>query len=236
MVAEESPDVFPELLKQLADGLSIHTRIAARYWLALALVSGLTVMPIPDGGSITLPFLSKVATTQEFYPFAFMLISLLAIGYSSASSQGIRTRELAQRLIDNTKDKYLYPFDIHIQDVFDAVVSPSINRMAPLVQILQGKQQFLTRDSVAQRSRILVFYFGILRFVAILVVNIFPGYALITAFAKSSMFRLCPVWGIPVCLFWTVGIVAISVLSQSLCSDIDYFLKSVRRIQGTAEH
>jgi len=238
MIAKKPFDVFPELLKQLADGLSIHTRIAARYWLALALVSAVTVIPTPQKNLLLLPFLSVQAPARDFYAFAFILISLLVIGYGSASCQGIRTRQLAQLFINGCRKEFLHPSGLHIQDVFDCIVSPSINRMAPLAQILQGKQQFFAKDqSVPRRPTILIGYFTTLRLVGVLAVYVFPGYALVVAFVKSSMYRpSASLWGIPVYLFWLVGIVAILVLVQSLCFDIRYFLESVRRIRNTPKN
>ena len=221
------------MLKQLADGMSIHTKASVHYWLALALVSALTVIPGPQEDSVKLPFLSVEASARDFYAFAFILISLLLLGYGSANCQMIRTRLLAQQYIDNTTKKFLSPGDIHIQDILDSIMSPSINRVAPLVQILQGKEQFYTqRRKHAGGSMILVAYFTILRLVTLLAVYVFPGYALIFAFLNSGMSRLsAAIWNIPVCVFWFVGIVAVVVLAQSFIIDVAYFVRSACRIR-----
>ncbi len=78
---------IPDFLIQLTDGLSVHVKSATRYWLALALISVITItstIPVEPKNekevlNIALPFnLGKINKVQ-YYPFSAALISLLII-------------------------------------------------------------------------------------------------------------------------------------------------------------
>src|SRR5271157_4427769 len=73
-----------------------------------------------------------------------------------SSTTGIRfgqcpgTRRLVQRYIGHEKQigsVYIIKKLIHIQDVLDSITTPSIGRVAPLAQILQGRNQFYPEGS-----------------------------------------------------------------------------------------
>ena len=223
----------PDILRQLSAGFSTQVKVATKYWLALAVVSTLIVMATPRNGELTLPFFSISVFIGDFYPFVFILLSLLVIGYGSAHSQGIRTRMLIQRYIDSSSEKFLSNGDLHLQDVFDSLVVPSINRIAPLAQILQGKNQFYSRIPTRStwRSILLGGYFAVLRFVGLLAIEIFPAYALIVSLYKGKLFSsdATPL-NIPIYFFWFVGAVAFLVLIQMFILDISYSITSLNRI------
>ena len=231
--ASNSSNSVPEILKQLSQGFSTQAKVAAKYWIALAIASTLTVMATPKEGYLTLPFFSVSVTIGDFYPFVFILLSLLVIGYGSANSQAIRTRILIQRYIDNSAHKFISDADIHVQDLFDSTISPSLARVAPLAQILLGKNQFYSRTSTPPtwKSIVLGGYFAVLRVVGLLAIEVFPAYALIVSVNKGNLSSPAATpLNIPVYFFWFVGGVAFLILIQTFILDISYAIRSVRRI------
>jgi hypothetical protein len=235
-MSTDSTPTVPDLLGRLAEGFSQQNRIATSYWIALAIVAALSLIPSPLSGKIALPFLSVEVSTADFYPFATILISLLIVGYGSSNVQVTRTRRLVHKYLDSKRksgEEFIVPATIHLQDVFDSITTPSINRVAPLAQILQGQNQFYPEASKRSllRSIIASIYFVLLRGVGMLTIEVFPGYALAMAFLKGNL--IVPgsnPWGIPVIFFWAVGAVAYIILIQLLVIDVLFGIRSVKRI------
>jgi hypothetical protein len=224
---------IPELFRQLSEGFSKQQKFAANCWIALAVVSTLTVMPKPMNGSVKLPFFLTEVPIGDFYPFALVLLSLFVISYGSATCQAVRARMLIQKYIDKSRHKFLSPAQLHIQDIFDSIVPANINRVAPLAQILLGKHQFFSEIAERPVGRLIisVIYFILLRLVGILVIEIFPFYALLVAFFKGNLFScVAKPWNIPVYFFWFLSFVAFLVLLELLCLDVAYALRSIGRI------
>lgn len=229
----------PPLLTQLAEGFSKQNKVSASYWIALALVAIVTVIPNPVMGDIKFPLLPSIEMpAADFYPFACILISLLTVGYGSATSQVTRTRRLVDKYLKSKQmwsKEYLVPSTIHIQDVFDAVTTASINRVAPLAQILQGKKQFFPEAN--DRSTIVSIlssaYFILLRAVGALAIEIFPGYALTTSIIKGKLLEnISKPWGLPSQLFLVVAFVAYIIMFQLLVIDFLTGRRAVLRINA----
>lgn len=222
---------LPEIFVKLNDGFSVQTKIAWKFWIALAIVSALAIISSYGTGDVTIPFIGEVKRT-DFFPFATILISILLIGYSSAQIQAIRTRRLLQKIIDNTKEEVILPGDVHLQDVFDGITSPAVNRVAPLAQILQGKHQFLPDSDNC--PVILVFlsiaYYIILKLITYLVMYAFPALALARSILLGNIFTgdVCP-WNVPLFVFKTVSVIALIIALQLLVIDVLYTIRAIRK-------
>ena len=77
-----------------------------------------------------------------FVPGSSYGISILIISFGSSFSQGVRASALIQRAVDKLKDEYIFYDNIYLRDITDTLFHPSLNRVAPLAQALQGKNQF----------------------------------------------------------------------------------------------
>jgi len=73
--------------------------------------------------------------------------------------------------------------------------------------------------------------FIVLRIVGILIIEAFPGFALVTAIQKGNLLSATgKPWGIPAPFFWFVTAVGFVILFQLFYLDISYGIGSVKRI------
>ena len=86
---KETHASVPDILMKLAEGMSIQSRAATKYWIALAITSTFTVMANLKDDHLILPLISLTVSPEVFYPFVFLLLSILVIGYGSANCQAI---------------------------------------------------------------------------------------------------------------------------------------------------
>ena len=228
----------PSLLLSLTDGFSKHASIATKYWLSLSIVSILALIPTNNKAELSLPFIGQKTTSQEYYPFAAALISLLVISFGVAQCQLIRTRKYIQRFIKDYKEKCNNDSIFDIQDIFDSIVSPSMFRIAPLSQILFGKHQFYPeakKVSCPIRSVAFVYYM-VLACVRLLIMTVFPAYALIMCFTRGQLFDQSQTpWGLSIYFFWLTGMVSLLILVQVLILDIMYSFQSCKHIFASHE-
>ena len=225
-----------ESLKQLADGYSTHSRQASRYWIVLAIASLFAVTPralSEEAQKLDLPFGLGTVTKEEFYPFSAITVSLLIIGYASNTIQVSRIRMLVEKLFkkwkESTKNEYL----IHIQDIFEAITSPTITHVAPLAQIFYGKQQFFPEsDNISDKRRVATyFYYVFLKIIVVFVVYALPLYALILSVKKGNLYKWNDKsWEIPNLFFWPVLLPAFLVFCELLYLEISSLKTSYRVI------
>ncbi len=234
---ENDIELIPDALKQLAEGFSSHNKSASIYWLAIGVVSTLVIMPTTPNGQVDLPFVQANVAITDFYPFAFILLSLLIIVYGSIKSHSIRVRKLIQRYIvlynERQETNNPYRERLYLQDLFDSITSPGIAKVAPLAQIIQGKYQFY--PEAHKRPLILSIlggiYFCVLRIIGILIIEIFPGYALfLSARYINLLSNSANNWKIPKIFFLIVGFTAAIIMFQLLILDIIYAVGSLTRI------
>jgi hypothetical protein len=126
-------DEWRGLVRDLAAGVSTQAQVANRIWLALMTVSFIVVLPKKDG-SLSLPFgLGNIDRSlfyySLFYPVAFSILVVLAVAFAAAHAQVIRATKHAQ--------KELNSLPAEARDMFDMSCMPSLNRLAPLAQLLQ---------------------------------------------------------------------------------------------------
>ena len=235
---------IPDLIIQLSDGLSNHIKTSARYWMALALVSVITVISsFPESGSATitessnvfLPFGIGDIDKNYFYPFSVVLISLLTISFGAAQAQMIRARKLTNTAIRAIYRDSNLAGGIDLRDALDVINATSINRTAPLAQLILGKYQFYpTKDNQPKiRKFIAVCYQSILKVSSYLVVYLLPLYALYIAFVNGGLFNCHGnVIGLPLYFLWVVSGLATFIIFQLLYLEIYYAASAIKRIYG----
>jgi hypothetical protein len=219
---DESSTKMPEHLLKLVEGLSTYNKVVIQFWLAIAFFSILAISPTFDNDKVkmlsALPDLPK----EQLYPFAFVVICILIIGFGSAVCQAFRSRKLMQRVIDVNEKKYIVQDKIFLQDIIDSMSYPALNRVAPLAQILYGQNQFFPdTKNVSKSRRILVrVYYTLLKTFATIIMYGLPIYALLVSIL--SMYCKDRVWGLPIWIFWALGVFAVGILIELLIVDINY--------------
>jgi len=233
---------IPDLIIQLSDGLSNHIKTSARYWMALALVSVVTVISIfPESkntiittnNSVLLPFGIGDINKNYFYPFSAALISLLTISFGAAQAQMIRARKLTNTAIRAIYKDANLAGGIDLRDALDVINATSINRTAPLAQLILGKYQFYpTKDNQPKlRKFFAVCYQSILKLSSYLVVYLLPLYALYIAFVSGGLFNCHGnIIGLPLYFLWVVSSLAALIIFQLLYLEIYYAISAIKRI------
>lgn len=229
---EKKENKIPDYLLQLIEGCSTYVKVSIQFWMAIAFFSIVAISPAKaEDGKIKMPFDVGTYSERDFYPFVFVIIALLVLGFGSAFYQAGRTRKLIQRAVDNNKDALIFDDNIYLQDVIDTMIHPALNRVAPLAQMLQGKNQFFPEafSSSLTRRLIATTYYLILKMVASCVMYFTPGYALVVSFFGGKLNTAC-VWNVPSWIFWIIGITALTILLQLFITDL-YFVKgAIKRI------
>ncbi len=94
----------PPLLKELAEAVSIQSKVANRFWLALMILTLMVMLPqhVDDANSsqAVLPFGIGTIDPTWFYFVAFIMLAVLLIAFCGAHAQQIRVAKLAQDAID----------------------------------------------------------------------------------------------------------------------------------------
>ncbi|HVU99705.1 MAG TPA: hypothetical protein VHE34_31000 [Puia sp.] len=237
-MAEIAADVpqeqkFPDYLNKLIEGCSTHTKVSVQAWVSAATLSVITITHIKDPtGTISLPFNLGTVSDNAFYPIAFAVISLLFMCFASAVCQAIRSRSLIQRAIRNL-DKAMFGKSIYPQDVVDAALYPTLNRVGPLAHILHGKKQFFPELLDASPfSRIVAgIWYVLLRFVACFCLYGLPLYALWTSY--------CAIFAGPTHLnfllslvFWIISGCVLIIFIELIVMDILYTIRGAKRINA----
>jgi len=235
---------IPDLIIQLSDGLSNHIKTSARYWMALALISVITVISsfpesgnpiITESNSVSIPFGIGDIDKNYFYPFAVALISLLTISFGAAQAQMIRARKLTNTAIRAIYRDLNLAGGIDLRDALDVINATSINRTAPLAQLILGKYQFYpTKDNQPKiRKFIAVCYQSALKVSSYLVVYLLPLYALYIALVNGGLFNCHGnIIGLPLYFLWVVSGLATFIILQLLYLELHYAVCAIKRIYG----
>lgn len=196
----ESMKEIPSLIKELIDGHSTQNKLASKLWTTLAIVSIIAIIPYDIKDKIEIPLIKKDVSSQFFYSFSSILISILFISFSNLHIQVIRSRQFLQRAINGMKDKYLIPNVIHIQDVVDCIITSNLNRVAPLAQIFQGNKQFYPEaDSRSKQIRKLTYsYYFIVKTLTLLIFYGLPAIGFYISLRNSSLLNI----HLKTCLFY----------------------------------
>lgn len=133
-------------IKELAEAASTQSKFSNWLWLALVFISLVVLIPRPDGQPgttlIELPFGLGQVEPQVFHFVALFMLSVVLVAFCQAHAQEVRARYLAYRVLDQMTPGSGVIEGIHPQDLFDALVTPSLSRVAPLAQLARGKYQF----------------------------------------------------------------------------------------------
>ncbi len=223
---------IPDYLIKLIDGCSSYVKIATNFWLVIAVFSIITVSPTKtEETKIEMPFDLGKFDVINFYPFTFVVLSLLIVCYGSTLSQAIRGRKLIQRTVDELKKQKENKDKIDLRDIIDVLIYPTLNRVAPIAQILQGDNQFFTEShNVSKKNRVLIgIYYLFLKLVITLIMYLFPGYALSLSFKRSNVYKF-GIWNIPPIFFWILGIVSFFILLQLFIVELKYTFNAFKKI------
>ncbi|MFT3911428.1 MAG: hypothetical protein QM737_18540 [Ferruginibacter sp.] len=170
-----------EFIEKMSAGYSTQSKTANTFWLVLIISSIVALIGRKDENNlIDLPFTLGKVISMDFYSVSLIIISVVAIVFSAAMAQMLRTRMLIQKVIDDLSEKEKYIGKIHIQDFFDSIATPNYTRVAPISQFMLGKNQFF---GTGKPNKFLKFFatffyiilkltvFGFLYFVPIIAVN-----------------------------------------------------------------
>ena len=218
-----------ERIKELAGAVSTQANVANRAWVAMITVALFAVLPhLPTKeGTVALPFSLGVADPKWFHAVVFSILIILCIAFAAAHAQQVRAQKLAQSMVDKLSVG-LVSVQIHPRELYDMLRLPSLNRVAPLAQLLRGKYQFYAKaESCPTWLRLAtVCYYVLLKLASWIVYFIFPGCALWLAFRNVS-----PAGWVSHVLAGG-GILAGVALFHVFLSEVMYVGKVVRELWG----
>jgi hypothetical protein len=223
---------IPDFLVKLMEGCSTYTKAANQFWIALAFFSLVAIAPsINKDYEMEMPFSLGRFKPSDFYPLAFFVNAILVICFGSAFSQAIRARKLIQRAVDRLQTHYIFEGPVYLQDVVDVVLYPALNRVAPLAQVWQGKNQFFPEALHVPRSQKVraYIYYLFLKSLATAILYGFPGWALCVSF-YHSLHYLAPGWTSPRVFIWLMALLAGITLVQLSVGDVVYAAGVSKRI------
>lgn len=219
-----------DLLKELRDGYSAQTKTSNKYWGLLMLASVISVSNYRNTEKlIDLPFsLGKVSQT-DFHSFILLLICTLAIAFASAWLQQLRTRNLIQKVIDDIPEDKKYIKKIHIQDLFDSTSLQTFNRVSPIAQVMQGKNQFFGEENPRRGRRFLgATTYLLLKIPTSIIIFLFPLFALYRSARYFSNHNEGTSWNIPIFFYWLIISISTLVFLIMIYYGIKYILKAMR--------
>ncbi|MBO9564898.1 MAG: hypothetical protein J7621_19130 [Niastella sp.] len=225
---------IPDFLLKLTDGCSIYAQVATKYWVVCALLSILTLSVQDLSGAVKLPFDLPELSKVDFFPFMFLIISVLFIVFGSSTAQAIRARMLINRFIYSEGNNFVLPAKIYLPDVIDVILYPAINRVAPLVQVLQPMNKFLPEAneiSSSGKKSLLIWYYGFLKVVSAIILYGLPSFALIYCIYMVVQFSDSLSWITKTLLIIVSPLVIITLVTLILL-DIDYTSGAMRKIKG----
>ena len=228
-VAKTSTDKSAdELIEKLAKAVSTQAESANRIWLGLVTVSIVGLLP---QAPTNLPFGLGSVEPSSFRLIVFLMIVVFAIAFSSAHAQHIRAQKLVHEFIDTLPAHGTGTFGMHPRELFDMLRLPSLNRVAPLAQLLRGQYQFYRKPAPCPRWRKVVttFYYILLRLISMIV------YFGLPAFSLYHSHNLVKAVGFLSLLIFIGGVFAAFTLLQMVVSELAYLRKNVPAIWSGGE-
>lgn len=222
-----------DLLKELTSGFSAQAKTSNKYWGLLMLVSIISVLNYSNSdNSIGLPFNLGEVTPVDFHSIVLLMICALAIAFASAWLQQVRTRDLIQRVIDNTPEDRKYIHKVHIQDIFDSTASQTFNRVSPIAQVLQGKFQFFSDGKSNQKGRLMVsiVIYALLKVIVAGIIFVIPVMSLLRSVEYFSTHSEENSWGIPIFFYWMTICATFLVFLVMIIFDLKYIRKTMLKI------
>lgn len=179
-----------ESVKDLADAISIQVKTANRSWYIVMTIALLVLFPpakvAQSDVGIQLPLQLGTVDAVSFYPVVFAVFSVLIVAFAAAHAQSYRAVKLAQMAIEKHNNELSMGIDR--RDLFDMLRIPSVNRVAPLSQLLRGKYQFWfqANNTPCWRQIVSGFYYIVLKVVAAVVYWALPGYSYWIAYTQAQ--------------------------------------------------
>lgn len=223
---------LPEFLLKIVEGCSTYAQLAAKYWIACALLSIVTLSVHSSIGSVKLPLDLPELNKTDFFPFMFLIISVLVIVFGSVTSQAIRARWLINRFIYDPEHELVYPANIHLPDIIDVILYPAISRVAPLAQVLQLKNRFLPEAKVIssrRKRRLFQWYYSFLKIISALILYGLPSFSLGYCVFMIIRSEDCVPW-ITKTLLWIAGPITATTLMTLIILDFTYAKDAIKRI------
>lgn len=234
-----------ELIIELREGFSKQAKQANRYWLILMFLSIISLLNLNSAeNTISLPFSLGTATPIIFNFFILLMICGVSVIYTSSFLQAQRTRKLIQKTIDSMGNAEKFIEGIHVQDLFDSTVSSMFNRVGPIGQFIQGKNQFFGEDKPEKNNRnIGIFLYVLLKILTLLVIFIVPLLSIIIILLNHQSLEIEKIWDIhnsvasilnPVStsLYFLFGITSISLFLIMIKSDFNYTIKVIQKLRN----
>jgi len=218
------------IFKELSNGLSIQARATNRYWLILIIVSIISIVNLNASKTeeMPLPFNLGNVNYENFSLIILLMLCASAIAYASAFLQTLITRKLIHKVIDSTPDSDKIVTGVHIKDVFDSIVTHTFNRVAPISEYLQIREQSLDK-SVHIKYLCVITHF-ISKLISMFITFFIPIYALVMTFKRFVAIENQILLGLPVLVYRIVFWVSIIVFSILIASDILYTAKYFKRV------
>jgi len=130
-------------LRDLLAGAAVNAAFANRLWVglaALALVTIIPSQPVPGSpGARQLPFSLGAVPEAWFFFLTTLLLAVLCIAFAAAQAQTLRIHNLAHSLLADPSPADTTSRTLRSRDLYDATVTPVLNRVAPLPQLLRGE-------------------------------------------------------------------------------------------------
>jgi hypothetical protein len=223
-------DEMRSLVRELAGAVSTQAQVANRAWIALMTVAFFAVLPRSPSkaGNLPLPFNLGEVDAAWFHVVAFSILVVLTITFAAAHAQQIRAQRLAQSFVDSLGCNHSSSNElISLRELFDMWRAPSLNRIAPLAQLLRGRYQFQKGAAGCPTwlRFVTVVYYGLFKIASLAVFFGLPVWALwhsyVTTVSLSPQLHL--VLGIG-------GVLAGLPLAQVGLTDAAYTIEVLRHL------
>jgi hypothetical protein len=214
------------LVADLAGAVSTQAKVANRAWLALITAALFAVLPRAGNANVSLPWNIGEVDATWFHTIAFFMLVVLAIFFAAAHAQQIRAQKLTQNVVTALVKRQESDDLINLRELYDMLRIPSLNRVAPLAQLLRGRYQFYASASrCPEWLRIFsVSYYGAVKLVSFVVFFVLPIWAVWRAY---SLVCVTGLWRMAVD---ASGCVAGATLLRVFLTELQYAIGILRHL------
>jgi hypothetical protein len=212
-------------IKDVAAITSLANKVSNRAWLALVAACAVVLLPRQAGDTVTLPFGFGGVDSSTFQFVVLPLLIALCVGFAAAHAQAYRAQFFASAIIDGIQAVDCPGSqEIHPRDLFDMFQEPSLNRVAPLAQLVSGTYGAKARSrKPLARGLLFSVYYVTLKIAAFMFIFLLPAFALQRAYGSAPLSG----WWLFLGTFGTI--VAGLALAQVMLADLIYVLRVVTR-------
>lgn len=229
-------DKVPDILKDLAAGITTAVEVQNRYWFALAVTSLFAIVPQYSSDKsneiqlVSLPLGLPKVESAWFVPAVVLLLSVLVVAFASAQAHLIRTQMLARRILQRRREFGSLIGGEDERDFLEALRAPSLTRVSSIVQVLLGTHQFFIdkEEQSPSRRHMFAIIYGLLKALVLIVWLMLPAGALIFSSYRYSCIQSPPLWAWRPFVWVLVGAAGVS-LTISSWLEMKYWWDSVKR-------